>query len=566
MKISNKTILSFTIILLLLSGIYKNRCYSQSFIFQTAPKYETRAVWLTTIGGLDWPHNYAQSQQSINKQKQEFINILDNLKLANINTVLLQTRIRGSVIYPSDIEPWDGCMSGIPGKSPGYDPLAFAVEECHKRGMEVQAWIVTVPIGKWDAIGCRNIRKKYPKLVVKNGSDGYINPDNPMAASYIADICKEITDKYDIDGIHLDYIRYPETWKYEISKERARENITTIVKRIYHDIKRIKPWVKLSCSPIGKHDDLRRYSSRGWNAYTKGCQDAQNWLRLGIIDQLYPMMYFRGNQFYPFALDWKENSNGRTIVPGLGIYFLSPTEADWPTKEIERQMNMLRTNNMGYAFFRTKFFYDNIKNIYSFTKETFNLYPALIPPMTWISKEKPQPPKSLNVIKDNGYTSILWNNVEDITKGGLMYNVYASKIYPVDINDVRNLLVQRLRNNRLIIKQDNVLFYAVTSIDRYGNESYATQQEGFEENISYKKSFIKNDGRQMLLPEKDNTLDADYILIKNLAGIMITTLPYKGKYADISNIKDGQYTVYSLNKKGIIHRLGFLCIYRKGLK
>ncbi len=109
------------------------------------PKREVRAVWMTTIGGLDWPHSYAQSVKSIEKQKNELRLLLDKLKLANINTVLLQTRIRGTVIYPSKYEPWDGCMSGNPNVSPGYDPLEFAVEECHKRGMEIHAWVVSLP-------------------------------------------------------------------------------------------------------------------------------------------------------------------------------------------------------------------------------------------------------------------------------------------------------------------------------------------------------------------------------------------------------------------------------------
>ena len=111
------------------------------------PKHEVRAVWLTTIGGLDWPHSYAQSARSIEKQKAELVDLLNRLHRANINTVLLQTRIRGTVIYPSVFEPWDGCCSGVPGKSPGYDPLQFAIEECHKRGMELHAWVVTIPLG-----------------------------------------------------------------------------------------------------------------------------------------------------------------------------------------------------------------------------------------------------------------------------------------------------------------------------------------------------------------------------------------------------------------------------------
>ena len=93
-----------------------------------SPKQETRAVWLTTIGGIDWPHSYAQSAQSVEVQKNELRRILDQLQQAHINTILLQTRVRGTVIYPSTIEPWDGCLSGVPGRSPGYDALQFAID------------------------------------------------------------------------------------------------------------------------------------------------------------------------------------------------------------------------------------------------------------------------------------------------------------------------------------------------------------------------------------------------------------------------------------------------------
>lgn len=538
-------------------------CSAQSLIFKSCPKYEVRAVWLTTIGGLDWPHNYARSKSSIEKQKKELTEILDKLKEANINTVLFQTRIRGTVIYPSDIEPWDGCCSGIPGKSPGYDPLEFAVEECHKRGMEIHAWVVTIPVGKWNGLGCRTLRSKHAGLVSKSGAEGFINPASSTAAPYIANICKEITEKYDIDGIHLDYIRYPETWKHDMIKNNARANITKIVRTVHQRIKEIKPWVKLSCSPIGKYDDLCRYSSRGWNAYTKGCQDAQGWLKLGLMDQLYPMMYFRGNQFYPFAMDWKENSCGRTIVPGLGIYFLSKDQADWPVEEIQRQMYMLRTNSMGYAFFRNKFFHDDIKGLYSFTQETFNLHPALIPPMTWMKKDKPKAPSNIGIARTDQHEIVTWNKVEDNGDGGIMYNIYASKSYPVNTNDVRNLLVQRITDNYLILNHSGScnMFYAVTSADRYGNESIPVQMVS-DKISSHTCKFIKNDGKKMLLPAKGQILDSEYILIKSLTGVIIAIRPYKGTYTDISNLKNGCYTVYSLNHKEVTHRLGFLIIKR----
>ena len=129
----------------------------------TAHANETRAVWLTTIGGIDWPHSHGSYTQ-----KEEFISILDQLSQAGINTVLLQTRVRATTIFPSDMEPWDGCITGFPGTAPDYDPLAFAIEECHKRGMKLHAWIVSIPIGKWNGAGCRNLRSTHPKLIKKS--------------------------------------------------------------------------------------------------------------------------------------------------------------------------------------------------------------------------------------------------------------------------------------------------------------------------------------------------------------------------------------------------------------
>ena len=124
-----------------------------------------------------------------------------------------------------------------------------------------------------------------------------MNPEMPQTGDYIARFCREVTRRYDIDGIHLDYIRYPETWKLKVSREQGRRNITDIVRKIHHAVKAEKPWVKLSCSPVGKYDDLARFRSGGWNANTAVCQDAQGWLRDGLMDALFPMM--AGAQLWP---------------------------------------------------------------------------------------------------------------------------------------------------------------------------------------------------------------------------------------------------------------------------
>ena len=328
------------------------------------PKWEVRAVWLTTIGGIDWPSTYAHDGMGIEKQKQQLTDMLDRLKAVGINTVLLQTRVRATTIYPSDIEPWDGCLSGKPGKSPGYDALQFAIDECHRRGMELHAWVVTIPVGKWNTYGCQQLRKRYGKLIRKIGDEGYMNPESPTTASYIADICEEITRKYDVDGIHLDYIRYPETWR----GTKRQEYITNIVKAINRRVKLHKPWVKLSCSPIGKYDDLSRFRSNGWNARSRVAQDAQGWLRTGLMDQLYPMMYFKGNQFYPFAINWAENSYHREVSAGLGIYFLDPHEGNWRIDEVKRQLAICRQYGLGQCFFRAKFLLDNVQGLYDYLR------------------------------------------------------------------------------------------------------------------------------------------------------------------------------------------------------
>ena len=439
-------------------------------------KHEVRAVWLTTIGGIDWPRSYAHDGMGIRQQQEQLCHILDRLKAVNVNTVLLQTRVRATTIYPSDIEPWDGCLSGKPGKSPGYDALQFAIDECHKRGMELHAWVVTIPVGKWNTYGCQQLRRRYGSLIKHIGEEGYMDPESSQTADYIARMCEEMTRRYDIDGIHLDYIRYPETWR----GRKSPEYITRIVEAIHRKVKFYKPWVKLSCSPIGKYDDLKRYPSRGWNARRTVAQDAQGWLQQGLMDQLYPMMYFQGNNFYPFAIDWQEHSYGRTIVSGLGIYMLHPHEGKWQMDEVQRQLNVTRQVGLGHCYFRAKFLLDNVKGVYDYVRN-YDRHPALIPPMTWAQQQVPDAPTTLQVTHTTQGDMLTWSGARDRSDGPyLLYNIYASREKPVDTNNPENLIATRYLWQQLTIPRQGIkshpLHYAVTATDRYGNESAALQE------------------------------------------------------------------------------------------
>lgn len=542
--------------------------YGQSFYaVNPNPKYEVRAVWLTTIGGIDWPHSYAQSERSAEKQKEELRAILDRLQKANINTVLLQTRIRATTIYPSQYEPWDGCLSGFPGKSPGYDALQFAIDECHKRGMEVHAWVVTIPVGKWNSYGCRQLRKRFPRLIKRIDQDGYMDPEATQTGCYLAEMCREIVQRYDVDGIHLDYIRYPETWKFRISKDQARSNITRIVEKIHQAVKKEKPWVKMSCSPIGKFDDLSRYWSHGWNAYTKVAQDAQAWLKDGLMDELFPMMYFRGDQFFPFAIDWKEHSYGKIIAPGLGIYFLDPKEGKWNISDITSELYHLRNIGEGHAFFRNKFLLDNHQGVYDFVTAHFNRYPALVPPMTWESNKRPQQPVTLCIEENEGTTTLRWDNslqYEDgtaIKTPSIYNNVYASKEYPVDVHDARNLILTRTTRRQMTTRTGNTpTYYAVTTTDGFGNESRAkqlSQTAVMKTTTRYGKACrLTTTGESIILPSSIHETDCQYIIVKNMQEQAVYITKPQNREINIKKIKDGIYTLNCVNYRNIEHTLG----------
>lgn len=548
------------------------------------PLRETRAVWLTTIGGIDWPHTYARSRATILQQQEELCNILDQLQKANINTILLQTRIRATTIFPSQTEPWDACLTGHAGEAPGYDPLAFAIEECHKRGMQLHAWVVTIPIGKWNGAGCKALRKAYPKMVKKIGDEGFINPEVSESSNYLANYCRDLAARYDIDGIHLDYIRYPDQWKNIRNRQQARDNITRIVRAVSSEVRRVKPWVTLSCSPVGKYADTRRASSHGWNARDIVCQDVAQWMREGLMDAIFPMMYFRDNNFYPFAIDWQERSAGSVVAPGLGIYFMHPREGNWKLSDITRELQVLRAYGMGNCLFRSKFFTDNTKGIYSYYKNFFAPLPSLPQVARSQQRQLPPAPSSVSINQtNNGNMTLSWDNVDASYRLGsnpvVSYNVYGSSTCPVDTRKADNLLAANYRGNSINISSPgSIIYYAVTAVDRYGNESSAIQTHN--ENISSGGSRNSNFRRVPLSIVNGSTIYLDsndapagaLIQISSVVGNDITSCIARRPYAqqgyttqgktcvELGALPAGHYYLYVINKKGHRHHLGYFSI------
>ena len=539
------------------------------YLTKRMPKRETRAVWLTTLANLDWPKNYARSEESIKLQKQELIDILDKYQKANINTVLLQARVRAATIYPSDIEPWDQCITGVEGRAPGYgyDPLGFAVEECHKRGMEIQAWIATIPVGAKNSLGCRTLMKK--GFRIRNFSTGsYLDPADPGVAPYLASICGEIVRKYDVDGINLDYIRYPDGWPRPSYRDgdtpdQRRSNITAIVRAIHDEVKAIKPWVKMSCSPIGKHADLSRYSSKNFNAHDRVSQEAQEWMRLGLMDQLYPMQYFRGDNYYPFVADWVENAYKREIVTGLGTYFLDPREGNWTLGDLTRQMYVSRDLGVGHAHFRSYFLTANKQGVYDFEKQ-FNATLSLPHKMQGVVSTAAMPyavNSSLVERREDKSVILRWKAVTPY------YNIYASYTYSVDTEDARNLLYARYTGQTLQLKNVNPnLYFAVRGMDRYGLETPALQENMKSSTLSKSPAtLLANDGNTLTLPAAAKLTDADRYVILSLQGVILRIVNAKSVRNNqlyIGSLSDGMYSLKVYNHKKKSFTLGAFMVKR----
>jgi len=285
------------------------------------------------------------------------------------------------------------------------------------------------------------------------------------------------------------------------------------------------------------------------------------------MDQLYPMMYFRGNQFFPFALDWQEQAAGRTIAPGLAVYMLSPKEGNWSFETLQRELDFLRANGMGHTFFRAKFLNDNWKGIYNYVSNQLNRYPALVPPMTWMSSSKPARPTNLKVNRNGKIVTLSWQGATET------YNVYASDTYPVNTSDPRNLIAVRLRSNSVSMESPRMAhaFFAVCASDRYGNESEPAEERTATEGagIVSPQGLLQCDGQRLVLPQKPAILDAQLVVIETMQGSVIATRRWTGNSVSVANIPEGFYRLRSLarvRRKTVTHNLGVFMVKRKSTR
>ena len=278
-------------------------------------KREFRGVWVATVANIDWPSKPGLPAE---KQKVELLAILDKSAELKLNAVIFQVRPMADALYESKLEPWSEYLTGTLGKGPGYDPLAFAVEEAHKRGLELHAWFnpyrARHPSAK-SAAPDDHITKKRPDLAKPYGTHFWMNPTHPDVQDHSLAVILDVVKRYDIDGVHIDDYFYPykekdaggkvipfpddDTWEaYQRSGGKLarddwrRDAVNVFVKRMYAETKKAKPWVKVGISPFGIWRPGHPAGIAGLDQFAELYADAKLWFNEGWVDYFSPQLYW----------------------------------------------------------------------------------------------------------------------------------------------------------------------------------------------------------------------------------------------------------------------------------
>ncbi len=325
---------------------------------QTGPRRPEliRALWVTR-----WDY----------RTPEDIAAICRNARSVGVNTLLFQVRGQGTVCYRSRIEPW---ADEFGGRDPGFDPLAVAVREAHSNGLALHAWINTMPAwkGKVPPANPLQLYNAHPEGLLYDArghrqplSDYYVmlNPAYPEVRQYLVGVCHEIITRYDVDGLHLDYIRFvldesgagidyphdrrtlalyrqatgltPEADPIRWDRWRA-DQVSLVVDEIGRMKRNARPHILLTAAVFG---DRRR-------AYDEHLQDPVAWVRSGAVDAIFPMAYRQSTgDFARLIGDWRAAAGRDKVIPGIGIYMI---ESDQAAAE---QLSLAQRGGNGFALY-----------------------------------------------------------------------------------------------------------------------------------------------------------------------------------------------------------------------
>lgn len=467
------------------------------------PKTEMRAAWIATVDNIDWP---AKGVTDPEQQKLQFIQLLDELEVAGMNAVIMQIKPTADAFYPSQYGPWSEWLTGEQGKNPGYDPLAFLLEEVHKRNMEFHAWFNPYRIsiqGDINKLVADHPARLHPEWVEEYGGKLYFNPGIPEAQQFIIDGIMEVVRNYDIDAVHFDDyfypypvtgVDFPDTDTFNQYKgsftnkgDWRRNNVNTFIQNVNEAIKAEKSYMKFGISPFGiwknKSSDQAGSETTGLESYHAIYADSKTWVEEEWIDYITPQIYWNigySAAAYDKLIDWWSG-----IVAGKNVHLYSGqavyrigTTPEWSNPEEMPNQVKYNRNFMevkGSMYFSSKWFKDNALGFTDRLKNELYRYPALIPAMPWIDSEAPFAPKTPRAEQVQEGVKLSWPSSEDEA----YYAVYRFEGRDaVSVQDPTHLLgtfrktagTTQFFVDRSVVK-GQAYTYVVTAVDRLHNES-----------------------------------------------------------------------------------------------
>jgi uncharacterized lipoprotein YddW (UPF0748 family) len=413
---------------------------------QGSPKHELRGVWISTHLSLDWPNR----NQTPAQQRAALSAILDHNKATGMNAVFFQVRSQSDAMYPSELEPWSYYLTNNQGSAPApfWDPLAFAIEETHKRGMEFHAWINpyravanTATESSPGQYAATHVSRTHPEWMLTVGTVKILNPGLAPVREHVSRVIQDIVNRYDIDGLHFDDYFYPSGTILDDAAYNAdprgfagttagradwrRDNINMLIERVGAEIRQAKPWVKFGVSPSGIYRSstdpaVGSPTSAGASQhYVTNFADTRKWLREGWVDYLAPQVYWfigqTGSDYKLLVPWWNENAFGRHIYIGLADYKMNTAGWTSPTQIADQiGMNRANANVFGQIHFRHAFLQADTLGYRTALMQSTYRAPALPPQMAWKGSGAPLAPSALAAAAaPNNAVQLSWSAAPD---------------------------------------------------------------------------------------------------------------------------------------------------------
>ena len=470
-------------------------------------KREMRGAWIQCVNGQFQNMGTAKMQQTLTYQ-------LNELQKDGVNVIIFQVRPECDALYESKLEPWSRFLTGQQGKAPSpyWDPLQWMVKECHKRGMELHAWInpYRAKTKATTRLSSRHIAARKPMNCFSYDGMFILNPGIPENRDYICEVAKDIVSRYDIDGIHMDDYFYP----YPVAGESIpdaelfythsngirdqgdwrRYNVNLFIEQFYKTVHETKPWVKVGISPFGIYRNMNNSSigsnTNGLQNYDDLYADVLLWVNNGWLDYCVPQIYWEiGNKsadYDTLIRWWNQYAGNRPLIIGEDVERtvkaadpMNPSMHQQPAKmELHRQM----INVKGSVLWHAKAAVDNVGNYGSNLRNVYWKYPALQPTMPFIDNKAPGKVKRLKPKWVDGVYALFWMAPKAKNKGdeAVKYVVYRfAKGEPINIDDPSKIYaITTDQFVRLPYQGGHTKWvFAVTALDRLQNEGKVVKKK-----------------------------------------------------------------------------------------